>query len=157
LLRHALCVSSLDEFVTGRFQEVIPAETIREKTKALLLCTGKIYYDLLEQLQKKERQDVALVRIEQLYPLRIDLLEEAIAPYRDSRKVAWVQEEPKNMGAWSFLRKHLRDLLDSEPLYIGRQENDVPAVASHRLHKKEQEQVIEQALAADWPACKINY
>jgi 2-oxoglutarate dehydrogenase E1 component len=149
LLRHPLCVSSLDEFVKGRFQEVIPAETIREKTTALLLCTGKIYYDLLDQVQKKKREDVAIVRIEQLYPLRTDLLRDAMAPYKSAKKTAWVQEEPKNMGAWSFLREHLGDLLDEEPLYIGRQENDVPAVASHRLHKREQEQIIDRALAVD--------
>jgi 2-oxoglutarate dehydrogenase E1 component len=149
LLRHALCVSSLDEFATGHFQEVIPAETIPEKTTTLLVCTGKIYYDLLEQLQKRERKDVAIVRLEQLYPLRSDLLEKAIAPYRDARKISWVQEEPKNMGAWSFLREHLSNFLKSKLVYVGRQENDVPAVASHRVHKREQEQIIDQALAID--------
>jgi 2-oxoglutarate dehydrogenase E1 component len=149
LLRHPLCVSSLDEFATGRFQEVIPAETIQENVKTLLLCTGKIYYDLLEQLQKMRRKEVAIVRIEQLYPLRSDLLEKAIAPYRNAGKIAWVQEEPQNMGAWNFLRLQLEALLGSEPLYIGRQENDVPAVASHRMHKREQEYIIEHALAID--------
>jgi 2-oxoglutarate dehydrogenase E1 component len=148
LLRHPLCVSTLDEFAKGRFQEVIPAETTEERTTTLLLCTGKIYYDLLDQAQKKKRKDIAIVRIEQLYPLPVDLLKDAVAPYKSAGKIAWVQEEPKNMGAWSFLREHLGDLFDKEPLYIGRRENDVPAVASHRLHNREQELIIDQALAA---------
>jgi 2-oxoglutarate dehydrogenase E1 component len=149
LLRHPLCVSSLDEFVKGRFQEVIPAETMREKAKTLLLCSGKIYYDLIAQARKRERKDIAIVRIEQLYPVRMDLLEAAVAPYRNAEKMAWVQEEPRNMGAWSFLRERLVRLFGEEPLYIGRQENDVPAVASHRLHGRQQEQIIDRALAVD--------
>jgi 2-oxoglutarate dehydrogenase E1 component len=148
LLRHPLCVSTLDEFERGWFMEVISAKSDPEKTNTLLLCTGKIYYDLLAQMKKKEQKDVAIIRIEQLYPLRMDLLEEVVAPYRNANKAAWVQEEPKNMGAWSFMRERLSSILDREPVYIGRQENDVPAVASHRRHAREQDRIIDEALAS---------
>jgi 2-oxoglutarate dehydrogenase E1 component len=149
LLRHPLCVSTLDEFAGGRFMEVIFSETDPDKTNTLLFCTGKIYFDLLAQMKKKEKKDVAIARIEQLYPLRIDLMEKALAPYKNVNKVAWVQEEPKNMGAWGFMQEHLSSLLDRAPIYIGRQENDVPAVASHRMHAREQDRIIDEALAVN--------
>jgi 2-oxoglutarate dehydrogenase E1 component len=149
LLRHPLCVSTLDDLGKGRFMEVMLSGTDPKKIQTLLLCTGKIFFDLLAQLQKKEQTNVAIVRIEQLYPLRMDILEETLVPYRNVNRVAWVQEEPENMGAWSFMRGRLSNLLGREPVYIGRRENDVPAVASHRMHVREQERIIDEALAVN--------
>jgi len=149
LLRHPRCVSRLDELAAGGFREVIVAGAAPPKTRRLLLCTGKIYYDLVERLEKDGRQDTAIARIEQLYPLRNDLLAKTLEPYRGAAEVAWVQEEPRNMGAWSFIRPCLAGILGREPRYVGRPENDVPAVGSHRLHGEEQERIVAEALAVD--------
>lgn len=146
LLRHPRCVSRLDEFAAGHFREVIPDVAEPENVRTLLLCSGKIYYDLEAHRQETGRDDTALVRVEQLYPLRIDLLQEALAPYRQAA-VAWVQEEPRNMGGWHFLRPQLAGLLGREPRYVGRPENDVPAVGSHRQHQEEQERLVAEAFA----------
>jgi 2-oxoglutarate dehydrogenase E1 component len=110
-----------------------------------LLCTGKIFYELLERQERDGRSDVAIVRIEQLYPLRTDLLREEVVSFRHAQEVAWVQEEPRNMGAWTFLRPHLAEILGREPRYVGRPENDVPAVGSHRMHGIEQERIVAEA------------
>ncbi len=148
LLRHPQCVSRLEELAEGRFREVIVAGAASEQARRLLLCTGKIYYDLLERVEKDGRDDVAIIRVEQLYPLRTELLGEAVQQYRGVTDVAWVQEEPRNMGAWSFIRQHLADLLGAEPRYVGRPENDVPAVGSHQLHGEEQERIVIEALGS---------
>ncbi|MBE2887413.1 2-oxoglutarate dehydrogenase E1 component [Geobacter anodireducens] len=147
LLRHPRCVSRLEELSGGWFREVIPPVADPENIRRLLLCSGKIYYELLERMERDAVADTAIVRIEQLYPLRTDLLREAVAPFRGVDSVSWVQEEPRNMGAWSFLRPHLADLFGREPRYVGRPDNDVPAVGSHRLHGVEQERVVTEALA----------
>ncbi|BDV43842.1 2-oxoglutarate dehydrogenase subunit E1 [Geotalea uraniireducens] len=146
LLRHPRCVSRLDDFAAGHFREVIPAVADPAAVRTLLLCSGKVYYDLEAHRQEAGRDDTALVRIEQLYPLRVDLLREALAPYRQAA-VAWVQEEPCNMGGWNFLRPQLAALLGHEPRYVGRPENDVPAVGSHRQHQEEQERLVAEAFA----------
>ncbi len=144
LLRLPRCTSRLEDFA-GEFREILPPENAPAQTRILLLCTGKIYYDLLEKRQKDERQDVALMRIEQLYPLRSDLLEKALEPFRRAEKIAWVQEEPRNAGAWGFLRSQLADLLGREPEFIGRPAAASPAVGSHRLHNSEQAEILEKA------------
>ncbi|ABB32987.1 2-oxoglutarate dehydrogenase, E1 subunit [Geobacter metallireducens RCH3] len=148
LLRHPRCVSRLEELAEGGFREVIATGAGPDKASRLILCTGKIFYDLLERLEQEKREDVAIVRVEQLYPLRSDFLGGALEPYRGVADVAWVQEEPRNMGAWSFIRPHLAELLGTEPRYVGRPENDVPAVGSHRLHGEEQGRIVEDALGA---------
>ena len=98
---------------------------------------------------------MALLRIEQLYPLRRDLLRAVLEPFRGAARIAWVQEEPRNSGAWSFLRPHLAEILGREAEYIGRSEAASPAVGSHRLHKEEEEEILAKALPsvrADWAA-----
>ncbi|MFA5517020.1 MAG: 2-oxoglutarate dehydrogenase E1 component [Desulfuromonadales bacterium] len=149
LLRHPLCTARLEEF-TGAFREIIPPAEEAGESKILLLCSGKIYFDLLEKKQREQRADVALLRIEQFYPLRTDLLREALAPYRKAAKVAWVQEEPRNAGAWGFLSWQLAELLGREAQYIGRPAAASPAVGSHRLHKKEQDAILAQAFAQEF-------
>jgi 2-oxoglutarate dehydrogenase E1 component len=116
------------------------------EVKTVLLCSGKIYYDLLEQRENSGRTDIAITRLEQLYPLRLDLLEQIVARYPQVSDWRWVQEEPANMGAWSFLRPQLAELLGGEPRYVGRPEAAAPAVGSHKLHKEEQERVVAEAL-----------
>ncbi len=146
LLRHPGCVSSIGDFSRGTFREIIPAEKKPEEVATLLLCAGKVYYDLKEKADEEKRDNVAIVRLEQLYPLRTDLLEEVLAPYLKTRRIAWVQEEPRNAGAWNFVRPHLRAILGREPEYVGREEAASPAVGSHRMHKVEQEAILQKAI-----------
>ncbi|HEY6837211.1 MAG TPA: 2-oxoglutarate dehydrogenase E1 component, partial [Geobacteraceae bacterium] len=115
--------------------------------RTVLLCSGKIYYELLERQERDKREDVALVRIEQLYPLRLDLLGEALALYPAAADYCWVQEEPANMGAWSFIRWQIAGLIGREPRFVGRREDASPAVGSHRVHKQEQEKLLNEAFA----------
>jgi 2-oxoglutarate dehydrogenase E1 component len=147
LLRHPACSSTLDDLVDGSFREVIPAAVTEKTVKTLLICTGKIYYDLLERQQKDNRDDVAIVRVEQLYPLRLDLLKEALGIGMPGTRFVWVQEEPKNMGAWHYIRPSLNRTIGREVGYCGRAEEAAPAVGSHRLHKQEQERIVEEAFA----------
>ncbi len=144
LLRHPMCASRLDEMTGGWFMEILPAEGQPEKITAVLICSGKIFYELLERRKKDGREDIAIIRVEQLYPLRADLLREELSRYRSADSFTWVQEEPRNMGAWNFMRLHLMDILGKDPKYIGRKEDASPAVGSHRQHKIEQQKIIDE-------------
>tara|TARA_R110001583_G_scaffold7912_4_gene38673 strand:+ start:234 stop:3029 length:2796 start_codon:yes stop_codon:yes gene_type:complete len=107
LLRHPEAVSSVEDFVSGRFKEVLDDATAEvQKVKSLVLCTGKFYYDLLAERNRLKRNDVALVRIEQLFPLPIDQIDAILEKYSGADDVVWAQEEPRNMGAWSHLMMH---------------------------------------------------
>ncbi len=149
LLRQPRVVSSLDELAEGRFQRIIPdSEASPAEVKRVLLTSGKVYYELEEARLKAGRGDVAIVRLEQYYPLAKDLLEEALSPYADGTPVFWVQEEPRNMGAWSFLLLRLsRELFGRWPFDgVTRPESASPATGSAAAHKKEQAELVAQAL-----------
>jgi len=145
LLRNPSCQSRLEEFTGGWFRELLPSSAEPEKVEAVLVCSGKLYFELAERRLRDGREDTAIIRIEQLYPLRLDLLREELGRFRNARSFTWVQEEPRNMGAWSHIRPHLAEILGTEPRYAGRPENAAPAVGSARLHRQEQEQVLVQA------------
>jgi 2-oxoglutarate dehydrogenase E1 component len=150
LLRHPRVVSPLDELQNGRFQRVIPDAS--EKTAnvhRVLMCSGKIYYELLEKKESLERDDVAIIRLEQLYPLPETQLRAALAPYRAGTSVYWVQEEPENMGAWRYLKVMLGDrLFGSYPLIaVTRPASASPATGSSGSHKLEQQELLNAALA----------
>ncbi len=147
LLRHPLCMSRLEELTRGRFQEIVSGDGKPEKVREVLLCTGKIAIDLLDRKLKNNREDYDLIRVEQLYPLRDDLLEQALDRYGSNVRFSWVQEEPANMGAWGFIRHRLAAILGAEPRYVGREEAASPAIGSFRLHKEEQEKILEEAFA----------
>lgn len=147
LLRHPACTSTLNELAEGGFREVITATATDQTLRTLLICSGKIYYDLQERQQRDGRNDVAIVRIEQLYPLRLDLLGDALAVGMPSTRFIWVQEEPRNMGAWHYIRPHLNRTVGREVGYIGRHEEAAPAVGSHRRHHEEQERIVEEAFS----------
>jgi 2-oxoglutarate dehydrogenase E1 component len=139
LLRHPKAVSSIEELATGQFQEVID-DTINPKVvKKLVFCTGKFYYDLLAERENLEKEDVALVRIEQLFPLHLEKLQAAIDRYPNVEKYVWAQEEPKNMGAWSHMLQRL-DLVKLE--VCSRPYNSVPAPGSSTRDKRRQQRVI---------------
>ncbi|MDG1571069.1 2-oxoglutarate dehydrogenase E1 component [Robiginitalea sp. M366] len=110
LLRHPRCVSPVEDFVSGRFQEVIDDAQARvDQVKTLVFCTGKFYYDLLAVREEQERTDVALVRVEQLFPLPVEQMQAMMAKYENADDLVWAQEEPRNMGAWSHMMMHFPD------------------------------------------------
>jgi 2-oxoglutarate dehydrogenase E1 component len=149
LLRHPNAVSSLDELAQGSFQRILPDSSARPAgpIQRALLCTGKIYYELQARRQETGRADIAIIRLEQLYPLRRDLLEQTLAPYPAGTPVFWVQEEPENMGAWNFMRICFGDTLFGRfPLAgITRPASASPATGSHRRHKQEQAEILARA------------
>jgi 2-oxoglutarate dehydrogenase E1 component len=150
LLRHPKCISTLDELAHGRFQRVIPdvAPEGRVSVDRILLCSGKIYYELEQKRQELKKQNVAILRVEQLYPLPKESLKTTLADYRDGTPVFWVQEEPENMGAWRFLKIHFGErLFDRFPFAgIHRQSAASPATGSASSHKLEQEKILNDAL-----------
>lgn len=151
LLRNPRVVSSLDDFASGRFERIL-ADTrtgaVSETTR-ILLCTGKIYFDLEREREQLGKKDVAILRLEQLYPVSNAAFEAAFRPYRDGTELYWVQEEPENMGAWPFLKIRFGDaVLNRLPLRgISRPASASPATGSHSSHKKEQEKLIADAFA----------
>jgi 2-oxoglutarate dehydrogenase E1 component len=148
LLRHPRVVSSLDELARGRYQRVL-ADTRRQppETTCVLLTSGKMYYDLVEAREKQKRFDIAILRIDQFYPLREEVLAEALRVYPDSIPVRWVQEEPENMGAWPYWKNRFcGQLLKRYPFsVVARAPSASPATGSSTAHHREQELLIEQA------------
>ena len=148
LLRHPKAVSSLDELTKGRFQRILPDTTASaDKVKRILLCTGKIYYDLVEHREETKREDIAIIRLEQLYPLRHASLDRALQAYAPGTPAFWVQEEPANMGAWNFMKIHFGEkLFERFPLAgISRPVAATPASGSAKRHKQEQTEIIQRA------------
>jgi 2-oxoglutarate dehydrogenase E1 component len=140
LLRHHLAVSEMSDFTEGEFQEVIDDTVAPDQVKRLVFCTGKFYYDLLEERNKNERNDVALVRIEQLFPLHEEKIEKIIGRYTNAEDYIWAQEEPRNMGAWGYMlqRFELKDLKVRSRKYYA-----VPAAGSSTRFKLRHRRVIE--------------
>ncbi|MFY0625320.1 MAG: 2-oxoglutarate dehydrogenase E1 component [Reichenbachiella sp.] len=144
LFRHPLVVSKLEEFTEGRFQEVIGDDYVDAKeVKKVLLCTGKVYFDLLEKQQKDERKDVAIIRVEQLHPFPKKQVLKELKKYKVN-VTHWVQEEPENMGAWSFILRVFRDVQKD---IISRKAAASPATGYAKVHKKEQEEIINKAFS----------
>jgi 2-oxoglutarate dehydrogenase E1 component len=147
LLRHKLAVSSVADFTTGGFQTVIGDTVDPAGVKRVLLCAGKVYYDLVQARADRKISDTAIVRVEQLYPQPIEEIKQALAAYPNAVDFAWVQEEPANQGAWSFIALNLLEHLDGVALRrISRPPAAAPAVGSHKLHEAEQSALIEAAL-----------
>jgi 2-oxoglutarate dehydrogenase E1 component len=150
LFRSPHSESSLESLANGSFQRIIgDAEVPPKKVKRVLLCSGKVYYDLAEHRRAEGREDVAIVRFEQLYPLRADEVREALAPFADGTDVVWVQEEPWNSGAWFFMNARLPSILGDRFALrcVSRVESASPATGSEKAHKLEQEQLIKEAFA----------
>ena len=144
LLRHPKVVSPLSEFTSGKFREVLPDTTVKAKdVKRVVLCTGKVYYDLEEAREKEKNTQVALVRVEQLHPLPKKQLLDIIKSYKGA-EVVWVQEEPENMGYWNYL---LRLLYQELPMrVIARKASASPATGYNKVHVEEQRALVAQAL-----------
>ena len=146
LLRHPLATSSLADFSQGQFQELIDDATAQaSQVRKVVFCTGKFYYDLLAQRQELHRSDVALVRIEQLFPLPVDQIEAVMAKYTQADRWIWTQEEPRNMGAWSYLLMHYPGVsqwtLAAQDMYAS------PAAGSPVRAKKRHQDVIDQVFS----------
>ena len=148
LLRNPKCVSSLDELAEGRFRRILPdAKGICGEVERIILCSGKVYYDLAEERERLERNDVAILRVEQVYPLQPEDLQAALEPYPENTPVFWVQEEPENMGAWRRMRgKFGYILLGRFPFYgVYRPASASPATGSSASHKIEQRDLLDEA------------
>ena len=148
LLRAPFARSDVADLGAGSFEPVL-ADEAAERATRVLLCTGKVYYDLVArraELSDEAAGRVAIVRIEQVYPWPGEELERALARHPDAQRIVWVQEEPENMGAWSFVRERLRRASGGlEPAYAGRAASASPAVGSSRLHRTEQAALVEAA------------
>lgn len=140
LLRHPKAVSSLNDLATGKFEEIIDDSIEPKKVKKLVFCTGKFYYDLLAEREELNKEDIALVRIEQLFPLHLDKIQEAINRYPNVEEYAWAQEEPENMGAWSYILQRMN--LVKLQVYA-RAFSSVPAPGSSTRDKRRQRRVID--------------
>ncbi len=149
LLRHKLAVSSLPELSSGSWQCVIPdSEVDAKKVQRIVLCSGKVYYDLLEKARAEKQDNTALIRIEQLYPFPEHELTAELKRYPKVKDIVWCQEEPKNQGAWYCIQHHLLSCITkSQTLhYVGRSATAAPAVGSPLVHAKEQQMLVKEAL-----------
>ncbi len=149
LLRDPRCVSTLAQCAEGKFQRVLSDVPDAKNVRRVLLCTGKIYYELLQQREALKRNDVALIRVEQLYPFPETMLRQAVEIFAEGTQVLWVQEEPENMGAWRFMRSRFGECLFGKYPFGGirRPPSASPATGSLRIHKKDQKYLIGQAFA----------
>ena len=150
LLRHKLAVSTLDELESGSFQLMIGDTTAKDakKVRRVVLCSGKVYYDLIEEAGKRRLEDVAIVRVEQLYPFPRDEVKAELAKYPSAQEVVWCQEEPQNQGAWYQIKHHLAaSIADEHSLhYAGRVRSPAPACGHLNTHIIEQNALVDQAL-----------
>lgn len=150
LLRHRLAVSTLEDLSEGAFKTVIPEldELDGRQVKRVVLCSGKVYYDLLQKRRQDERRDVAIIRMEQVYPFPKDALKKELGRYPNAGDIIWCQEEPKNQGAWYSSQHHVRALLGPRHSlkYAGRSASAAPAVGYVSLHVKQLRALVEEAL-----------
>jgi 2-oxoglutarate dehydrogenase E1 component len=154
LLRHPKAVSTLEDLSQGAFRRILFDHTVDpSKVKRILMCSGKVYYDLEQAREERKRDDIAILRLEQLYPINQAELAEALAPYAKDIPVVWVQEEPKNQGAWWYLRANWGYLV-AEHSFSGlyRRASASPATGSGNSHKLEQAELIEKAFKLDYVA-----
>jgi 2-oxoglutarate dehydrogenase E1 component len=135
--------SSFDELSNGQFREIIEDTISPSPVKRIVFCSGKVYYDLLAAREKKQANHVALIRVEQLYPFAYDQVRDAVQRYSPDAQLVWVQEEPRNMGPWRFVRSRF----PREIHYIGRLENPSPSTGSKKRHDQEQADLVNEALA----------
>jgi 2-oxoglutarate dehydrogenase E1 component len=151
LLRHKMVVSNLDEMTDGtRFRPVIADDIACDKVKRVVLCSGKVYFDLLEKREQNAVNNVALIRVEQLYPFPMKELSAELEKYKDV-EVIWCQEEPKNMGAWHYIQSKIERCMreighNSRPKYVGRAESASPSAGYYKIHIIEQDKLITQAI-----------
>ena len=147
LLRAEFASSPAKEFTSGKFEEILgaPEAGAADKTKRIIFCSGKVYYDLLNYRETHKISDAAIIRIEQLYPLAEKRLRALVKPFPKTARLVWCQEESQNMGAWTFIEPRLRAIFKREITYSGRNASASPAVGALAIHKREQAQLIKEA------------
>jgi 2-oxoglutarate dehydrogenase E1 component len=147
LLRYKSAVSPVDELISGGFEEILDDPAAPKKPRRLLLCSGKVYYDLIEGRESLEVDDVAIVRVEQFYPFNETLFQRVVKPYSGAAEVVWVQEETKNRGGWGYMLPVLQEQLsDHDIRYVGREPSASPATGSSRIHREQQARLVKDAL-----------
>jgi len=162
LLRLPAAASSLDDLTSGGFQPLIDDSELGDpnQVKRIVLCSGKVFYDLIHARSNSKTEPgavatgpspaghVAIVRLEQFYPFPLTALKQLITKYPNASELVWCQEEPKNMGGWTFMESRLENLLSrcERPRYVGRSESPSPATGSYAVHVREQERLIKEAL-----------
>jgi 2-oxoglutarate dehydrogenase E1 component len=158
LLRAEASSSMLEELAEGTFQLVMddPANPPRERVRRLLFCSGKVYFALDAARRKHQVGEVAIVRVEQLYPFPKAEIQSILARYRNAQEICWVQEEPRNRGAWMFMQDRLQTMIPETAVlkYVGREEAASPATGSYKLHEIEAEELLTAAL--DLPPAQTN-
>jgi 2-oxoglutarate dehydrogenase E1 component len=149
LLRSEQASSRTEDFTSGVFSEILGSPEVGppEKMKRVILCSGKVYYDLLNHRETEKIINTAIIRMEQLYPLAEAKLRELVMAFPKSAKLIWCQEESQNMGAWSFMEPRLWALFGRKIVYAGRNASASPAVGSLAVHKREQAQLIAEAFS----------
>ena len=148
LLRAKYATSKVSDFTDGTFRAIISDSTVNpDEVKTVLLCSGKVYYDLVAEREKLGRKDVAIVRLERLYPLPAITLPPELARYQNLTSVRWVQEEPANQGAWSFMAMNLPALINHQITGVSRPASSSPAVGSHHRSELEQQALVSQAFS----------
>lgn len=149
LLRNPVCVSHLKDFETGSFEEVLDDPDHPKEANSLIFCSGKIFYELYQLRQKEKLKDIALIRVEQIYPLNKEKISALLKNYKKAKNFIWVQEEPANMGGWSYIHPLLELLLPKGSFleYVGREESAATASGSYVLHKKELAILLQNFMA----------
>lgn len=145
LLRHKECVSTVKDLTSGTFEEIIDDANAPKKVDRIVVCSGKVYYDLVNERREKDIKDTVILRAEQLYPLHGERLKELLAKHKGFKSLVWCQEEPQNMGAWSFIAPELEAISGMKPKYAGRKAAASPAVGALAIHKKEQAELLSSA------------
>jgi multifunctional 2-oxoglutarate metabolism enzyme len=152
MLRHPRAASRIDDFTSGRFYEVLDDRSVQpQSVKRVLFCSGKVYYDIIAGRESRNISDVAVVRVEQMYPFPHAQLEAVLARYPQAAEVYWVQEEPRNQGPWRFIHECLQPMLDATKrtlFFAGRPEGASPSAGSSKRHEQEQADLVSDAFAA---------
>ncbi|MFT5274846.1 MAG: 2-oxoglutarate dehydrogenase E1 component, partial [Saprospiraceae bacterium] len=150
LLRHKLAVSSVEDLSEGEFQVVIPEvdRLTKKNCKRVILCSGKVYYDLLEERRNQKMKDVHIIRVEQLHPFPEEVLASLLKSYSHVKDILWCQEEPQNQGAWYQIRHHLNRSMPegTRVKYSGRQSSPAPAVGYYGLFVEQQRKLVLDTL-----------
>ena len=141
--------TAVEELTTGGFLPVIDDREIEDANSVarIVLCSGKLYYDLLEGRKKLGEKRVAVIRLEQFYPFPLTSIREILKRYANANQLVWAQEEPQNMGGWSFMEERLLHLLPNceRPRYVGRTPSASPATGSYSIHQSEQSELVNKA------------
>jgi 2-oxoglutarate dehydrogenase E1 component len=154
MLRHPKAVSSVNDLMTGSFREVLDDTTGvgLSRVRRVLMCSGQVYYDVLAAREERKIQEVAIVRLEQIYPFHPGQVRDILARYPETADVVWVQEEPRNMGAWRFVQEQMQPVLEPTHRvlrYAGRAPSASPASGSLKRHQEELAELLEQAFSAE--------